>query len=98
MGLRPLEFRFIYILNPGWLQLPLTGTNFHGSSLFEPLKFYCIYSLLPRSGSFLVLVEMVCDITILHQIQNKNSAEGYVAPGKDHVSMTCKVDNCNSYS
>ena len=26
---------------------------------------------------------------------DKNSAEGYVAPGKDHVSMTC---NCNSYS
>ena len=31
----------------------------------------------------------------LHNNPNKNSAEGYVAPGKDHVSMTC---NCNSYS
>ena len=31
---------------------------------------------------------------------NKNSAEGYIVPGNDHVSMTCKVnfDNCNSYS
>ena len=27
--------------------------------------------------------------------KNKNSAKGYVAPGKDHVSRTC---NCNSYS
>ena len=32
----------VYIdTNHGWLELPLTGTNFHGPSLFEPLKFYC---------------------------------------------------------
>ena len=24
-------------------------------------------------------------------VKHKNSAEGYVAPGKDHVSVTCKV-------
>ena len=29
--------------NPGWLELLLTGTNFHDPSLLEPLKFYCIY-------------------------------------------------------
>ena len=28
--------------NPGWLELPLTGTDFHGPTLFEPMKFYCI--------------------------------------------------------
>ena len=27
--------------------------------------------------------------------KDKNSAKGYVTPGKEHVSMTC---NCNSYS
>ena len=27
--------------------------------------------------------------------KNKNSAEGYVAPGKDHVSMACDY-NCYS--
>ena len=31
MGVGSLEFRFIYGTNPGWLELPLTGTNFHGS-------------------------------------------------------------------
>ena len=32
----------VYIeTNPRWLELPLTGTNFHGLSLFEPLKFCC---------------------------------------------------------
>ena len=34
----------VYIdVNPGWLELPLTRTNFHGPSLFELLKFYCIW-------------------------------------------------------
>ena len=27
-------------INPGWLELPLTGTNFHGPSMFEPMKPY----------------------------------------------------------
>ena len=32
----------VYIeTNPGWLELPFARTNLHGSSLFEPLKFYC---------------------------------------------------------
>ena len=31
----------VYIeTNPGWLELPLTETNFHGPSLFEPSKFH----------------------------------------------------------
>ena len=30
------------IIQPGWLELPLAKTIFHGPSLFEPLKFYCI--------------------------------------------------------
>ena len=33
----------VYIeTSPGWLELPLTGTNFHGPNLFEQLKFCCI--------------------------------------------------------
>ena len=40
MGLGSLVFRFIHS-NPGWLELPLTRTNFHGPNLFEPSKFYC---------------------------------------------------------
>ena len=37
----------VYIeTNPGWLELSLTGTNFHGTSLFEPLKLYCIIIIL----------------------------------------------------
>ena len=28
--------------NPGCLELPLTGTNFHSPSLIVPLKIYCI--------------------------------------------------------
>ena len=44
MRLGSLEFVQVYIeTNPGWLELPLTDTNFYGSSLFEPLKFYCIF-------------------------------------------------------
>ena len=36
----------VYIkTSPGWLELLLTRPNFHGPSLFERLKFYCI--LLP---------------------------------------------------
>ena len=31
----------VYIeTNPGWLELSLTGTNFNGPSLLEPLKFF----------------------------------------------------------
>ena len=33
----------VYIeTNPGWLELSLDQTNFHGPSLFEQLKLYCI--------------------------------------------------------
>ena len=34
----------VYIdTNPGLLESPLTGINFHGPTLFEPLKFYYIW-------------------------------------------------------
>ena len=42
----------VYIeTNPGWLELPLTGTNFHGAKPIEPLKFYCRYVKSKFSGS-----------------------------------------------
>ena len=37
---------------PRRLELPLNGTYFHGPSLFEPLKFYCIYSRLSLSRTY----------------------------------------------
>ena len=34
----------VYIeIYSGWLELPLTSTNYHSPSLFEPLKFYSIF-------------------------------------------------------
>ena len=33
------------IINPHWLELPLSRTNFPGPKLFEPLKFYCTNSI-----------------------------------------------------
>ena len=42
----------VYIeTNPGWQELPLTGTNFYGPSLFKLLKFYCM--LFYYSNSFI---------------------------------------------
>ena len=37
---------------------------------------------------------LIISISIWFKVLYKNSAEGYVAPGKDHVSLTC---DCNSY-
>ena len=37
-----LEFKVHIETSPGWLELPLVQTNFHGSSLFKSLTFYCI--------------------------------------------------------
>ena len=36
-----LELSFLEIC-PGWLDLPLTGINFHGPKPVRTLKFYCI--------------------------------------------------------
>ena len=33
------------IINPHWLELPLSRTNFHGPKGVESLKFYCLYIL-----------------------------------------------------
>ena len=32
-------FRADAMINPQWLKLPISGTNFHGPKMFEPLKF-----------------------------------------------------------
>ena len=62
--------QFYIETNPGWLELPLTGTNFHGTSMFEPLKFYGISKcFIIRHGgimflSFLCVCVCVCLLTI----------------------------------
>ena len=37
-------FCLLSFINPHWLELSLSRTNFHGPKVFEPLKFDCICS------------------------------------------------------
>ena len=35
------------MINPQWLKLPISRTNFHAPKIFEPLRFDCRYNQLP---------------------------------------------------
>ena len=55
----------VYIeTNAGWLELPLTRINFHGPSLFEPLKFYCICFYGNLNVLMLLLMQIVYSMSL----------------------------------
>ena len=60
--------------NPGWLEIPLTWTNFHGVSLFKLLKFYCIF-ILSLSSLTLELNCLCCIMLYVFQHYKSRSNE-----------------------
>ena len=79
IGLDALEIRIINTeLYPGWLELPLTGTNFHGLSLFEPLKFS------PQKSS-----EIICPSVPAMPNVRTNGAD--TPAKKENVILICKL-------
>ena len=49
------------IINPHWLELPLSRTNFHGPKGVESLKFYCLY-ILPHTCLHKIVLTIIRNI------------------------------------
>ena len=67
--------------DPGYLELPSTRTDFHGLSLFESLKVYCI-----------VKVKNLEYLNINHYCSKLSSLYNVVIRQKDADRLTKRVD------
>ena len=79
--------------NPGWLEIPLTWTNFHGLSLFKLLKFYCIF-ILSLSSPTLELNCLCCIMLYVFQHCKCCSNEDSQFYMKLFIRIIITIDTC----